>query len=174
MKILWRSEKDKITFKAIEKHRYVLRETVSKHLKRTSVDMFPRSQSLQIPAFIRNYTSKIACFLTLLDVCILSLPLKANLIKTTTFMAFLGESINILNHRPQKILDKNHAHKTEILNQRAQRHSNHRSVLLETNEYKLSLRKSCFFRSCVRLKESSLGFLEDCHFHFRFELKNVH
>ena len=30
MKILWRSGKDKITFKAIEKHRYGLRETVSK------------------------------------------------------------------------------------------------------------------------------------------------
>ena len=97
MKILWRSDKDKITFKAIEKHRYGLQKTVSKHLKMTSVDMFPRSQSSQIPAFIRNYTSEIACFLTLLDVYILSLPLKANLIKTTAFMAFLGESFNILN-----------------------------------------------------------------------------
>ena len=36
MKILWRSDKDKNTFKAIEKHRYGLRKTVSKHLnKRT-------------------------------------------------------------------------------------------------------------------------------------------
>ena len=33
VKILWRSDKDKITFKAIEKQRYGLRETVSKHLK---------------------------------------------------------------------------------------------------------------------------------------------
>ena len=33
LKILWRSNKDKITFKAIEKHRYGLRETVLKHLK---------------------------------------------------------------------------------------------------------------------------------------------
>ena len=33
MKILWRSDKDKITFKAIEKHRYGLQKTVSKHLK---------------------------------------------------------------------------------------------------------------------------------------------
>ena len=33
VKILWRSNKDKITFRAIEKHRYGLRETVSKHLK---------------------------------------------------------------------------------------------------------------------------------------------
>ena len=34
MKILWRSDKDKITFKAIEKrHRYGLRKTISKHLK---------------------------------------------------------------------------------------------------------------------------------------------
>ena len=36
-------------------------------------------------------------------VCILSPPLKVNLIKTTAFMAFLGKSINILNHRAQKI-----------------------------------------------------------------------
>ena len=36
MKILWRSDKDKNTFKAIEKHRYGLRKTISKHLnKRT-------------------------------------------------------------------------------------------------------------------------------------------
>ena len=37
MNILWRSDKDKNTFKAIEKHRYGLRKTVSKHLidKRT-------------------------------------------------------------------------------------------------------------------------------------------
>ena len=36
VKILWRSDKDKNTFKAIEKHRYGLRKTVSKHLnKRT-------------------------------------------------------------------------------------------------------------------------------------------
>ena len=102
MKILWRSDKDKITFKAIEKHRYGLQKTVSKHLKMTSVDMFPRSQSSQIPAFIRNYTSEIACFVTLLDVYILSLPLKANLIKTTAFMAFLGESFNILNFSSEK------------------------------------------------------------------------
>ena len=102
MKILWRSDKDKITFKAIEKHRYGLQKTVSKNLKMTSVDMFPRSQSSQIPAFIRNYTSEIACFLTLLDVYILSLPLKANLIKTTAFTAFLGESFNILNFSSKK------------------------------------------------------------------------
>ena len=37
-KILWRSGKDKITLKAIEKHRYGLRETVSKHLKIGYVD----------------------------------------------------------------------------------------------------------------------------------------
>ena len=30
---LWRLDKDKVTFKAIEKHRYGLREIVSKHLK---------------------------------------------------------------------------------------------------------------------------------------------
>ena len=30
VEILWRSNKDKITFKAIEQHRYGLRETVSK------------------------------------------------------------------------------------------------------------------------------------------------
>ena len=33
MKSLWLSDKDKITFKAIEKHRYCLRKTVLKHLK---------------------------------------------------------------------------------------------------------------------------------------------
>ena len=33
MKSLWLSDKDKITFKAIEKHRYGLRKTVLKHLK---------------------------------------------------------------------------------------------------------------------------------------------
>ena len=32
MKILKRSDKDKITLKAIEKHRYGVRKTVSKHL----------------------------------------------------------------------------------------------------------------------------------------------
>ena len=37
VKILRRSNKDKITFKAIEKHRYVLRETVSKHLKESKM-----------------------------------------------------------------------------------------------------------------------------------------
>ena len=30
MQILWRSDRDEITFKAIERHRYGLRETVSK------------------------------------------------------------------------------------------------------------------------------------------------
>ena len=34
VKILWRSNKDKITFKAIEKYRYGLQKTVLKHLKR--------------------------------------------------------------------------------------------------------------------------------------------
>ena len=34
------------------------------------------------------------------------ISLKANLIKTTAFMTFLGESINILNHRVQKIGQK--------------------------------------------------------------------
>ena len=33
VKILWRSDRDKITFKVIEKHRYGLLKTVSKHLK---------------------------------------------------------------------------------------------------------------------------------------------
>ena len=33
MKILWRSNRDKISFKAIKKHRYGLRKTVSKHLR---------------------------------------------------------------------------------------------------------------------------------------------
>ena len=37
-------------------------------------------------SFIRNYTSEIACFLTLLVVSIHSPPLKANLIKTTAFV----------------------------------------------------------------------------------------
>ena len=49
-------------------------------------------------------------------------------------MTFLGESINILNHRVQKI-DKNHAQKTEMLSQRAQRHPNHCLVSLETVLY---------------------------------------
>ena len=34
------------------------------------------------------------------------ISLKANLIQTTAFMTFLGESINILNHRVQKIGQK--------------------------------------------------------------------
>ena len=33
MKILWRSDRDKISFKAIKKHWYGLRKTVSKHLR---------------------------------------------------------------------------------------------------------------------------------------------
>ena len=33
VKILWKSDRDKFTFEAIEKHRHGLRETVSKHLK---------------------------------------------------------------------------------------------------------------------------------------------
>ena len=32
VKILWRSDKEKTTFKAIEKYRYGLRQTLSKHL----------------------------------------------------------------------------------------------------------------------------------------------
>ena len=41
-----------------------------------------------------------------LVICLLSTPLTGNVIKTTVFMAFLGESINILNHRAQKIAQK--------------------------------------------------------------------
>ena len=67
---------------------------------------------------------------------------------TTAFMAFLGESINhcinILNQLAQKIGKKKHANKANVLNQKAQRHSNHRSVSQETDEYKLSLKKSDF------------------------------
>ena len=40
MKILRRSDKDKITFKTIEKHRYGLWETVSKYLKRMNKGYF--------------------------------------------------------------------------------------------------------------------------------------
>ena len=40
---------------------------------------------------------------------------------------------------------KNYAQKTKVLNQRAQRHSNHRSVSLESDEYKLWSEKSSFF-----------------------------
>ena len=36
VRILWRSDKEKITFWAIEKHRYGVQETVSKHLKQQS------------------------------------------------------------------------------------------------------------------------------------------
>jgi len=36
VKILWRLEEDKITFKAIEKYRYGLRKTVSKHLNQSN------------------------------------------------------------------------------------------------------------------------------------------
>ena len=35
----------------------------------TSADMFPRPQSSQIPACMRNQTSEVACFLALLVVC---------------------------------------------------------------------------------------------------------
>ena len=63
-------------------------------------------------------------------------------------MALLGESIyhcvNILNRLAKKNWKKNHAHKTNVLNQRAQRHSNHCSASLETDEYKLSLKKVVF------------------------------
>ena len=34
VRILWRSDKDNIIFKTIEKHRYGLRKTISKHLNR--------------------------------------------------------------------------------------------------------------------------------------------
>ena len=40
---------------------------------------------------------------------------------------------------------KNYVQKTNVLNQRAQRHSNHRSVSLESDEYKLWSEKSWFF-----------------------------
>ena len=33
VRVLWRSDKDKITFKVTEKHRYGLPKTVSKYLK---------------------------------------------------------------------------------------------------------------------------------------------
>ena len=57
--------------------------------KRTSVNMFPQSQSSQMPAFIRNYTSEIPWFLTLLlvhDLHSLFASLKAILIKRTALI----------------------------------------------------------------------------------------
>ena len=57
--------------------------------KRTSVNMFPQSQSAQIPAFIRNYTSETPWFLTLLlvrDLHSLFASLKAILIKRTALI----------------------------------------------------------------------------------------
>ena len=39
--MLWRSDKDKVPLKAIEKYQYGLRKTVSKHLK------LPTSQTVQ-------------------------------------------------------------------------------------------------------------------------------
>ena len=52
----------------------------------------------------------------------------------------LNRSINILNHNAEKIGQKS-CTQNKNLNQRAQRHSNQRSVSLETNEYQLSLKK---------------------------------
>ena len=63
-------------------------------------------------------------------------------------------------------LDKKSCTENKRLNQRAQRHSNNRSVSLESDEYKLWLEKSCSFLLRVQLKESSLGFHEDCHLIF--------
>ena len=57
--------------------------------KRTSVNMFPQSQSSQMPSFIRNYTSEIPWFLTLLlvhDLHSLFASLKAILIKRTALI----------------------------------------------------------------------------------------
>ena len=82
----------------------------------------------------------------------------------------LNRSINILNHHAEKIGQKS-CTQNKNLNQRAQRHSNQHSVSLETNEYQLSLKKSCVQ---LLLKESNLGFLENCHFHFHFELRHAH
>ena len=67
-------------------------------------------------------------------------------------MTFLGESINILNRRAQKIGQKSCT-------------QNKRFEAKGPETLKLS---------CVQLKETSLGFLEDCHFHFLFELKHAH
>ena len=49
-------------------------------------------------------------------------------------MTFLGESINILKHRVQKIGQKS-CTQNRNFEQRAQRHSNHRLVSLETVSY---------------------------------------
>ena len=52
-----RSIKDKITFKAIEKHRYGLRETVSKHLDASRVpapQMSPETNGKKRPPITAN------------------------------------------------------------------------------------------------------------------------
>ena len=49
MKILWRSDKEKTTFKAIEKYRYGLCKTVSKHLKRCYVFEFRNFKGVVSP-----------------------------------------------------------------------------------------------------------------------------
>ena len=68
------------------------------------------------------------------------------------FMTFLGESINILNRCAQKIGQKS-----------CTQNKRYEAKGPETLK-----------SSCVQLKETSLGFLEDCHFHFLFELKHAH
>ena len=45
-------------------------------------------------------------------------------------------------------------------------------LLLKPMNINYHWKKSSSFWSCVQLKESTLGFLEDRHFHFRFELKH--
>ena len=67
-------------------------------------------------------------------------------------MTFLGDSINILNRRAQKIGQK----------------------LCTQNKRFKAKGQETLKSSCVQLKETSFGFLEDCDFHFLFELKHAH
>lgn len=113
----------------------------------TSTDMFRWSQSSQIPACMWNYKSEIACLPTLFVIRDLhysfSVSLQAVLIETTLFMTFFDRKVWTFLITAQRKLLKNRAYKTQVLNQRALRHSIHRSVSLEANQYKLSLEKSC-------------------------------
>lgn len=78
------------------------------------------------------------------------------------------KSMNIFNHRAQRKLVENRAYKTKVLNRRAPRHSIHRSVSLEANQYKLPLEIIMFLLMECKTERS------DCHFNFRFVLKYAH
>ena len=113
-----------------------------------SADIFPRSQSSQIPAPVRNHTSEVVCFhpRSLFFLHFIASRFDRN---DRIYDISRSASTIIVNRCVQKIGKKvRHTRACRKQNFGAQRHSIHHSVSLETYEYKLSLNNSCLEKSC--------------------------